>query len=443
MRKKALILAFLLVFTSLSAQTKSRGISNVGKITKPKIKYNEAVNKLFGEKDKQLLTCTALFMEPSGDGVLSEGETGFVLINVKNNSLEKQIQPKLEIILKSSWNPTPHSVVKFMDPIEPGQSGQYEAKMRWDKRLPSGIVTYKVVAVDVNSRVKSKPVELNFSITGKGTKEAEPVFVDVDKTIPKVYASNRYGVAVIIGNQEYSNRDIPNVDYAVKDAAAMKKYLINMFGYREENIIYVENAQKTDFESIFGTVNEYKGKLYNYIKPNKSDVFIYYSGHGAPDLSSKKAYFMPSNSDPNYVKIYGYPLDVFYKNINKIPAKSITIVIDACFSGGSQQGMLIKNASPMYIDVQMQLYSNRINLLTSSAGDEISSWYPAGNHSLFTYYFLRAIRGEADKNRDRSITLREVSEYLKENVPYMARRLYGREQTPILKGDFNKIVRTY
>ncbi|MCD6116722.1 caspase family protein, partial [bacterium] len=347
MRKIAFILVYLLVFTSLTAQTKSRGISNVGKIIKSKV--DQAINEIFGENKQPDLTCTVLFQEPSKDGILGEGETGEVLVGVHNNSMIKQIQPKLEIVLKSSWNPTPHSVVKFMDPIEPGQSGQYEAKMRWDKRLPSGIVTYKVVAVDVNSRVKSKPVELNFSITGKGTKEAEPVFVDVDKTIPKVYASNRYGVAVIIGNQEYSNRDIPDVDYAVKDAAAMKKYLINMLGYREENIIYVENAQKTDFESIFGTDTEFHGKLYNYVRPNESDIFIYYSGHGAPDLSSKKAYFMPSNSDPNYVKIYGYPLDVFYKNIDKIPAKSITVVLDACFSGGSQQGMLIKNASPMYI----------------------------------------------------------------------------------------------
>ena len=29
------------------------------------------------------------------------------------------------------------------------------------------------------------------------------------------------------------------------------------------------------------------------------------------------------------------------------------------------------------------------------------------------------------------------------NVPYQARRLYGREQTPVVKGNYNRIISTY
>ena len=174
-----------------------------------------------------------------------------------------------------------------------------------------------------------------------------------------------------------------------------------------------------------------------------SDVFVYYSGHGAPDLKGKKGYLMPIDADPNYVQLNGYPLDLLYKNLEKIPAKSKTIILDACFSGGSQQGMIIKNASPMYIDVKSPLIGESLNLLTSSEGDQISSWYPEGKHSLFTYYVLRALRGEADADKNRKVTLSELKKYLSEHVTYMARRKYGREQTPIVRGDLKSIICSY
>ena len=105
--------------------------------------------------------------------------------------------------------------------------------------------------------------------------------------------------------------------------------------------------------------------------------------------------------------------------------------------------MLLRDASLMYIDVDTPLLGISGNLLASSAGNQISSWYPDAQHSLFTYYFLRAIRGEADADKNRKITLYEIAEYLREHVPYMARRLYGREQTPVIKGQLNSVFCTY
>ncbi len=55
-------------------------------------------------------------------------------------------------------------------------------------------------------------------------------------------------------------------------------------------------------------------------------------------------------------------------------------------------------------------------------------------HSLFTYYFLLGLRGDADKTMDKTITAGELKEYLAENVSYMARRLSSREQMPQIYG---------
>jgi len=433
------ILMTMIIALPLSAQ-KGEGFSKPGSIHIPFKTQNVS-----GHEDA--LSCQISYDDPSGDQRLSKNEKGTITITVINHS-HKTVTPKLDILIQPSWLSRPKSTVKWMAPVASGKNGTYQTSIKWDARMTEGSIEYRAKAIDPETQVESQFAELTFMISGSSgfgpEKEVtEPMFVDVDKSIPRMGVSNKYGVAVIIGNHDYHNKDVPNVEFADNDASTIKNYLINMLGYQDENIMFLNNADKADFERVFGTDRVYKGKLYNWIKPDISDVFVYYSGHGAPDLQNKKAYFMPANSDPNYIQIDGYPLDTFYKNLNKIPAKSITVVIDACFSGGSQQGMIIRNASPMYIHVENPVISQKINLFSSASGDEISSWYPDGNHSLFTYYYLRALRGEADQNRDRKVTVRELDVYLGDNVPYMARRLYGREQTPVVQGVSSHVICSY
>ena len=57
---------------------------------------------------------------------------------------------------------------------------------------------------------------------------------------------------------------------------------------------------------------------------------------------------------------------------------------------------------------------------------------------LFTYFFLRALSGAADKDRNKEITFQEIYDFVSdraEGVPYWAKRLHnGRTQTPVLQG---------
>ncbi|NTV45396.1 MAG: caspase family protein [Chlorobiales bacterium] len=268
---------------------------------------------------------------------------------------------------------------------------------------------------------------------------------DVDQEIPATGASNPDAVAIVIGNRNYFKADVPAVEFAQSDAQTMKLYLMKVLGYREGNILFYENATLADFNAAFGKDKEhFKGKLYNYVKPGKSDVFVYYSGHGAPDVDSKAGYFVPADCDPSLVSQNGYPLETLYHNLSKVPAKSMSVVIDACFSGASGGGMVIKNASPLFNQVKNPMLSlQNTTVFTSSSGDQVSSWYPEAKHSLFTYYFLKGMKGEADANKDGSLTAKEMEDYLKENVPYMARRLYGRDQTPQIFGQGLKTIVKY
>lgn len=267
---------------------------------------------------------------------------------------------------------------------------------------------------------------------------SEDLLVDVDINIPKGKQERPDAIAVIIGNKNYARfgRGIPDVDYAARDAAYMKKYVTGLLGYRDENVIYTLDATQGQISRIFGSKGNFRGQLCNWVKPGKSDVFIYYVGHGAPDPEGKGAYLMPVDASADYISANGYALDTFYDNLEKIPARSITVVLDACFSGNSAGGMLVKNVSPGILKSATPVRKMNNAVIFSGAGkDQVSHWYPEKRHSLFTYFFMKGLRGDADKNKNKSITLSELKSYLSDKVPYRARRLTGREQTPVVLGD--------
>ena len=129
----------------------------------------------------------------------------------------------------------------------------------------------------------------------------------------------------------------------------------------------------------------------------------------------------------------GYSLELLGQNLAKLPAKSVTLVVDACFSGQSDQGSLIKGASSIYIEVTDPFVNIKNgNSFFASGGKEIASWLPEQKHGLFTYYFLKGLKDEADRNKDNRVTAAELEKYLSETVPYKVRRLTGRSQHPVM-----------
>ncbi len=239
----------------------------------------------------------------------------------------------------------------------------------------------------------------------------------------------------MIGISRYEDKEIPPVDYARRDAETVREYLIKTLGFKEKNIavFYDEKATSTKLKSYFNT-------LKNRVVSGKSDVFVFYSGHGVPE--SNEAYFAPYDLVTYDIKTTGYAIKDLYKQMEDIKAKSITIVIDACFSGKSEGDTpVIKSASPIFFEVSNPLLNVKNGIvLTSSTGRQISSWYHKKRHGLFTYYFLQGLRSKADGNNDGRITVNELSAYVGKNVSEQARVLYNREQTPEVIGDREAVV---
>jgi formylglycine-generating enzyme required for sulfatase activity len=252
-------------------------------------------------------------------------------------------------------------------------------------------------------------------------------------------AANRDAIAVIIGNKTYQHQDVPAVDFAHNDAEAMKRFVIDVLGYRERNIIDLRDATQAQLTSTFGKEGNHKGKLWSYVKEGKSDVTVFYSGHGVPGLKDQRGYLLPVNADPATVDLNGYPVDVLYENLSKLPAKSVTVYLDACFSGQTPKGALVRATSGLLVEPRPPKASTRLTVLTAARGDQVASWDEEAKLGLFTRYLLEALQGAADKGEfgdgDGTVSVGEVKRYLDEEMSYAAKRRYRRTQTATVMGD--------
>ena len=259
---------------------------------------------------------------------------------------------------------------------------------------------------------------------------------------------NPDAIAVIIGNRDYEG-STPDVDFAGNDADAMKAYVLNTLGYRPGNVIDLRDASKAKLEDAFGTKENHKGRLYDYVRADESDVIVFYSGHGVPGMSDKRGYLLAVDANPNRAELTGYPVDVLLKNLAKVPAKSMMVFIDACFSGDSPKGMLVRATSGLTVKITApKKASDNMIVITAAEGDQFASWDEDAKHGLFTKHLLEALNGEADKhaktgNKDGKVTLGEVKAYLDREMTYQARRRFSRDQHASVSGDLKTVLSAY
>jgi len=266
------------------------------------------------------------------------------------------------------------------------------------------------------------------STASAGESAATPSDVDNLTGSTKV-AVRKHAYAVVIGIEKYRGK-LPKADFADRDAKVMGEYLTKVLGYPEENVVVLdnENATRTDMEKYL------EGWLPNRVEKD-STVFFYFSGHGTPNAKTGDAYLVPYDGDPAFVERTGYPVKRLYEQLGKLPTKEVVVVLDTCFSGAGGRSVIAQGARPMVLSIENPiLVGGKTVVLAASSGDQISSTYRQKSHGLLTYFFLKGLQGEADRNKDGTIDLAELFEYVKPQVERVARREFNNDQIPQLLG---------
>lgn len=252
-------------------------------------------------------------------------------------------------------------------------------------------------------------------------------------------AENYDSVAVVIGNKDYA--ETGEVPYALNDMTAMKAFLVDKLCYREANVIELKDATFGKLLSVLGSATNPQGQLWDWARPSSANVFVYYSGHGAPDIRTGTGFLVPVDSDPNWPSL-GLSLDTLVRNLKALKAERlgpdarVTLMLDACFSGkAANGGSLIKGSftgwTPKY-----PATGTDIIRISAAGADQIARWDEEKQRGLLTSVFLDGVDGAADRgrmgNNDGAVSGDEVAAYVAEEVPYLARRRYRDDQTPEL-----------
>jgi hypothetical protein len=230
-------------------------------------------------------------------------------------------------------------------------------------------------------------------------------------------------LAVIIGIENYQG--LPKSDFSRNDANIMKDYL-KALGFQPRNIEFLINEKATK-SSIERSLEAW---LKNKAKPD-SRIFVYYSGHGAPEPKTGDAYLVPYDGDPNYLEVTGYSLKRLYDNLGKLQVKEVTVVLDSCFSGAGGRSVLAQGARPLVMMTTSTVLPSNIAILSATQGTQISTSSTEKGHGVFTYYFLKALK-EGKK------TIAEIYEYIKPLVEDEAKQL-NVQQSPSVSPDAEKL----
>ena len=293
----------------------------------------------------------------------------------------------------------------------------------------------KIVAIDQWGN-RSKPKLVNITIDIKETivvKKLEPL----NPTILKNKLSNNR-VALILGIENYKKS--PNANFANLDAKYFYEYVKKGFGVKKENIklLIDEDANLIDSISILQKWLPAK------IRPNQSELIIFFAGHGLASNDGKELYLLSQDSDPDLLSRTALSRTELFNEIVKLKPKSVTMFLDTCYSGISRdEQMLLASARPIRIVADEQEgIPNNFTIFSASKVEQISSGLKDAKHGIFSYYLMKGLEGKADINKDYKITNGELLVYMDQNVSLKAAEL-GRQQNPSLSGNPDQVLMSY
>lgn len=240
---------------------------------------------------------------------------------------------------------------------------------------------------------------------------------DVDEGIPATGKNNDDVFAIIIANENYLR--VPKVNCALNDGRTFRHYCRQTLGIPDDNIHMLEDA-------TFGQMTEEMNWLTRVAKVFEGDsrIIIYYAGHGIPNEKDGSAYLLPIDNSGNNTAA-AYSLNKLYKELGSLNAKSVTVFLDACFSGSQRGEGMLTAARGVAMSYKAEDPLGNMVVFSATQGDETAYPYAEKGHGLFTYYLLKKLK-ETKGNVDYGT----LGDYIKREVSRKSIVINNKPQTP-------------
>ena len=221
----------------------------------------------------------------------------------------------------------------------------------------------------------------------------------------------------MIGNESYNKE--AGVPFAANDGKIFAEYCKSVLGLPEENIHLAVNATLNDMKHEIGWLS----KVLETRKGNAKAIF-YYAGHGIPDEASKNAYLLPVDGYGSDIST-GYSLEKLYADLGNVPSQSVTVFLDACFSGAKREGDMLASARGIALKANRGIPVGNVVVFSAAQGDETAYPYKKEGHGLFTYYLLKEL-----KETKGDVTLKQLGNFVTEKVSQQSIVINSKPQTP-------------
>ena len=217
-------------------------------------------------------------------------------------------------------------------------------------------------------------------------------------------AQKTYAIITGVSNYEGDQNDLAQ---STKDA----KRLASLYNTKDATVVLLTSKNATR-ANVIAAIRKVKAVA------NANDHIVFsYSGHYICTYVSGGSKMLAYNE--------------LFSELDKCQAKDIVCYIDACFSGTAVSNMNTKEMTTKDMNriAWKTIVKNnpRYIVFLSSRSDELSAESPLVGSGFLTNGVIKGLRGKADSNDDKKITVMELFKYVHKDV-----QLHNNKQHPQL-----------
>ena len=301
-------------------------------------------------------------------------------------------------------------------------------------RLPSGQSRSIEFSATVPQSAQQQRAEIRVAVSQSGNRSQPPdqtLALSIQPTgikaddVDHIPAANTgfqqpHTYLISIGIGSYRDRRVPSRKFASSDARMVSIYFQTLGGLPASNVLLLQ-----DWKALRSDIDE---ALLDWLPPHMNKeaiVIVYFAGQAF--LSSTGEPFLIPYDGTSTITSQAYSIKDLDTALSRLKAKQTVFLFDGIVSrmGSNDLTKTTLTALPQWNPGG----GSTLHIIgTGSIGQGLED--DQHQHGLFTYYLLRALRGEADSNRDGDVTLGETVAYVGQKVRWASKTLMNQEQRP-------------
>jgi hypothetical protein len=198
--------------------------------------------------------------------------------------------------------------------------------------------------------------------------------------------------AMIVGMDDGGAKRVV-LKYAASDASRFSDIMENYGAISKTNRRTLLNPTIKEIDESFNTL---KGRIQATGGDHRSQFIFYYSGH--------------SNQQGLLIGEQLYPYEKLRQTLNGLQAKVVVAILDSCNSGTFTRLKGGTRSKPFMMQTAGEPLEGQA-ILASSSADEAAQESDLIQGSFFTHHLIAGMRGAADSQKDKLITLNEAYNY--------------------------------